>query len=361
MFVTNLSGIGSYACRVLSVHPHPHRRPPGLRRCRRSGNAADERPAGASTGTRSRRGRSTRQRPDLARPAAAADGLRHRLANRRFLDGVRAKDFTRNQLFDAWARYCPGPKPPAEPAQPVAQPLPRTATCWHGVCDNDAELLAGFPPDRAMRLWTDRFIDYLAAKQGGTHGGRPTCRVRFRCGRLRRNPRQAQHRDRHPAACVLIMDYRLTEKPIGFYNCKPIGFRLQVQGAPPTGARQEWRHGQDQRAGETSECHPRSRRRVRPQGLLRHLHRVDRQARRCRAAVPLPALSGQAGDLRRRLDAEYGRHPAGFRARRRRGGGQRAGPPGHGERLRATDLRAPGNAADADAGIRPRGSRRGTG
>jgi AcrR family transcriptional regulator len=34
------------------------------------------------------------------------------------------------------------------------------------VCDSAAELLAAFPPDRAMRLWMDRFIDYLAAKQG---------------------------------------------------------------------------------------------------------------------------------------------------------------------------------------------------
>jgi AcrR family transcriptional regulator len=34
------------------------------------------------------------------------------------------------------------------------------------VCDSAAELLSDFPPDRAMRLWMDRFIDYLAAKQG---------------------------------------------------------------------------------------------------------------------------------------------------------------------------------------------------
>ncbi|OIK05222.1 TetR/AcrR family transcriptional regulator [Streptomyces monashensis] len=34
------------------------------------------------------------------------------------------------------------------------------------VCDSAAELLADLPPDRAMRLWMDRFIDYLAAKQG---------------------------------------------------------------------------------------------------------------------------------------------------------------------------------------------------
>jgi len=34
------------------------------------------------------------------------------------------------------------------------------------VCDSAAELLADFPPDRAMRLWMDRFIDYLAAKRG---------------------------------------------------------------------------------------------------------------------------------------------------------------------------------------------------
>lgn len=34
------------------------------------------------------------------------------------------------------------------------------------VCDSAAELLAENPPDRAMRLWMDNFIDYLAAKQG---------------------------------------------------------------------------------------------------------------------------------------------------------------------------------------------------
>ncbi|OLZ62904.1 hypothetical protein AV521_40590 [Streptomyces sp. IMTB 2501] len=43
-------------------------------------------------------------------------------ANRRFPDGVQAKGFARNQFLDAWARYCPGPKPPAEPAQPMADP-----------------------------------------------------------------------------------------------------------------------------------------------------------------------------------------------------------------------------------------------
>ena len=34
------------------------------------------------------------------------------------------------------------------------------------VCDSAANLLADNPPDRAMRLWMDDFIDYLAAKQG---------------------------------------------------------------------------------------------------------------------------------------------------------------------------------------------------
>ncbi|MET8629708.1 helix-turn-helix domain-containing protein [Kitasatospora sp. NPDC004669] len=34
------------------------------------------------------------------------------------------------------------------------------------VCDSAAELLADNPADAAMRLWMDRFIDYLAAKQG---------------------------------------------------------------------------------------------------------------------------------------------------------------------------------------------------
>ncbi|WP_416485281.1 DUF3631 domain-containing protein [Streptomyces sp. CL12] len=48
-------------------------------------------------------------------------------ANRRFPDGVQAKGFARNQFLDAWARYCPEPKHPAELAQPVADPLPGTA------------------------------------------------------------------------------------------------------------------------------------------------------------------------------------------------------------------------------------------
>ncbi|MGW3122799.1 TetR/AcrR family transcriptional regulator [Streptomyces sp. NPDC001107] len=34
------------------------------------------------------------------------------------------------------------------------------------VCDSAAKLLADNPPDRAIRLWMDDFIDYLAAKQG---------------------------------------------------------------------------------------------------------------------------------------------------------------------------------------------------
>ncbi|MEV5972200.1 TetR/AcrR family transcriptional regulator [Streptomyces sp. NPDC051921] len=34
------------------------------------------------------------------------------------------------------------------------------------VCDSAAELLAEHPPDRALRQWMDRFIDYLAAKEG---------------------------------------------------------------------------------------------------------------------------------------------------------------------------------------------------
>ncbi|GAA3790952.1 TetR/AcrR family transcriptional regulator [Streptomyces phyllanthi] len=34
------------------------------------------------------------------------------------------------------------------------------------VCDSATELLAAYPPDKAMRLWMDRFFDYLAAKQG---------------------------------------------------------------------------------------------------------------------------------------------------------------------------------------------------
>ncbi|MFJ9813149.1 TetR/AcrR family transcriptional regulator [Streptomyces sp. NPDC101158] len=34
------------------------------------------------------------------------------------------------------------------------------------VCDSAAELLAELPPDRALRLWMDRFIDYLATKEG---------------------------------------------------------------------------------------------------------------------------------------------------------------------------------------------------
>ena len=34
------------------------------------------------------------------------------------------------------------------------------------VCDSAAKLLADNPPDRAIRLWMDDFIEYLAAKQG---------------------------------------------------------------------------------------------------------------------------------------------------------------------------------------------------
>ncbi|MGA5037475.1 TetR/AcrR family transcriptional regulator [Streptomyces capoamus] len=34
------------------------------------------------------------------------------------------------------------------------------------VCDSAAKLLAGNAPDRAIRLWMDDFIDYVAAKQG---------------------------------------------------------------------------------------------------------------------------------------------------------------------------------------------------
>ncbi|MFF0777836.1 TetR/AcrR family transcriptional regulator [Streptomyces sp. NPDC003720] len=34
------------------------------------------------------------------------------------------------------------------------------------VCDSAEKLLADNPPDRAIRLWMDDFIDYVAAKQG---------------------------------------------------------------------------------------------------------------------------------------------------------------------------------------------------
>jgi AcrR family transcriptional regulator len=34
------------------------------------------------------------------------------------------------------------------------------------VCDNATQLLAEFPPDKAMRLWMDRFVDYLITKDG---------------------------------------------------------------------------------------------------------------------------------------------------------------------------------------------------
>ncbi|MDX3524999.1 TetR family transcriptional regulator [Streptomyces sp. ID05-39B] len=34
------------------------------------------------------------------------------------------------------------------------------------VCDSAEELLAQYPPDQALRVWMDRFIDYLATKQG---------------------------------------------------------------------------------------------------------------------------------------------------------------------------------------------------
>ncbi|MFJ9709600.1 DUF3631 domain-containing protein [Streptomyces sp. NPDC101234] len=48
-------------------------------------------------------------------------------ATRRFPDGTQAKGFARNQFLDTWARYCPEPKPPAEPARSAADPLPGTA------------------------------------------------------------------------------------------------------------------------------------------------------------------------------------------------------------------------------------------
>jgi AcrR family transcriptional regulator len=34
------------------------------------------------------------------------------------------------------------------------------------VCDNTTGLLAEFPPDEAMRVWMDRFVDYLITKDG---------------------------------------------------------------------------------------------------------------------------------------------------------------------------------------------------
>ncbi|MEU4221922.1 helix-turn-helix domain-containing protein [Actinoplanes sp. NPDC026623] len=34
------------------------------------------------------------------------------------------------------------------------------------LCDSVAELLAAGEPDRALRVWMDRFVDYLAAKRG---------------------------------------------------------------------------------------------------------------------------------------------------------------------------------------------------
>ncbi|MBW8792243.1 MAG: hypothetical protein JF597_01150, partial [Streptomyces sp.] len=48
-------------------------------------------------------------------------------ANRRFPDGTQAKGFARNQFLDTWARYCPEPNPPAEPARPGAGPVPGAA------------------------------------------------------------------------------------------------------------------------------------------------------------------------------------------------------------------------------------------
>lgn len=45
-------------------------------------------------------------------------------ANRRFPDGTQAKGFARNQFLDTWARYCPEPAPPPEPAQLAAEPPP---------------------------------------------------------------------------------------------------------------------------------------------------------------------------------------------------------------------------------------------
>lgn len=43
-------------------------------------------------------------------------------ANRRFPDGTQAKGFARNQFLDAWARYCPEPRPAPQPAKAAAGP-----------------------------------------------------------------------------------------------------------------------------------------------------------------------------------------------------------------------------------------------
>lgn len=34
------------------------------------------------------------------------------------------------------------------------------------LCDSAADLLRDLPPERALRVWMDRFIDYMATKQG---------------------------------------------------------------------------------------------------------------------------------------------------------------------------------------------------
>ncbi|MDI3402596.1 DUF3631 domain-containing protein [Streptomyces cavernicola] len=48
-------------------------------------------------------------------------------ANRRFPDGTQAKGFARTQFLDTWARYCPEPPAPSQPAQAAPEPLPGSA------------------------------------------------------------------------------------------------------------------------------------------------------------------------------------------------------------------------------------------
>ncbi|MFD4256441.1 DUF3631 domain-containing protein [Streptomyces sp. NPDC058534] len=47
--------------------------------------------------------------------------------NRRFPGGTQARGYARTQFLDTWARYCPEPKPAAEPVQSAEDALPDTA------------------------------------------------------------------------------------------------------------------------------------------------------------------------------------------------------------------------------------------
>ena len=66
------------------------------------------------------------------------------------------------------------------------------------LCDSVGELLAAEPPDKALRAWMDRFVDYMAAKRGMAEA----LRVVIASGV---NP-HAQSRDRLTAAITALLE-----------------------------------------------------------------------------------------------------------------------------------------------------------